>query len=205
MSSKAITNLARVDERAAAAISRGAPAERPAAPAGSRRRLLAAARRILWSLVRGRARGPRCALRELLRLFLKGAGQARLLRLLRDAAFAAAVAAALLATASPASAQGIDLADVAAGRGGFVVEGKGRPPSGIGWSVANAGDVNGDGIPDAIVAGRYCYYGCYTVPVYVVFGRADGGTIDLEDHDGLGVGEASVSMGASSEAFVVER
>ncbi|MBI4603677.1 MAG: FG-GAP repeat protein, partial [Planctomycetes bacterium] len=126
--------------------------------------------------------GPRWALRERLSAYLRAAGPGRLLRLLREAAFAAAVAAALLGAASPAGAiEAIELADVAAGQGGFAVEGKGRLPSDVGASVANAGDVNGDGIPDAIVGGRYCGYVCYTVPSYVVLGRADGAPMDLED------------------------
>jgi len=54
----------------------------------------------------------------------------------------------------------LDLADIAAGVGGFVVQGAGT-------SAAAAGDVNGDGFDDFIVGAPNAY-------AYVVFGRGDG-------------------------------
>ncbi|MBI4585255.1 MAG: VCBS repeat-containing protein [Planctomycetes bacterium] len=142
---------------------------------------MVAARRVLWRLLRYRGRLRRWAIRERLGAFLAAAGRGRLIRVLREAAFAAAVAAALLGLPSARPAQALELKDVAAGLGGFAARGVGRLPSHTGESVAGAGDVNGDGIPDAIVGGSGCDYFCYTVPSYVVFGRADGAPVELED------------------------
>lgn len=58
----------------------------------SRRALLPAARRVLWTLLRARVSWPRHALRERLRAFLCGACHGGLLRLVRETALAAAVA-----------------------------------------------------------------------------------------------------------------
>ncbi|MBI4601410.1 MAG: FG-GAP repeat protein [Planctomycetes bacterium] len=160
-------------------------------PLPFRRSLVAAARRRLWDLLRGEARRvargiARSALRRRLGDYVRRAPGVRLAGLLRSAALAGAVAAAL-AGGTPAAAKeieypAIDLADVAAGKGGFAVRGEGRLPSGTGSVLANAGDVNGDGIPDAIGGGRYCDYNrCSLGPTFVVFGRVAGAPIDLEE------------------------
>jgi hypothetical protein len=69
----------------------------------------------------------------------------------------------------------VNLADVAAGNGGFVIIG--APDSGdwSGISVSNAGDVNGDGLDD-VVLGAYL-----AGQSYVVFGKPDGAPVHLPD------------------------
>ncbi|MBI4582953.1 MAG: VCBS repeat-containing protein [Planctomycetes bacterium] len=159
---------------------------RPLAPAPSRRALLASARRVLWDLLRrsGEAR-PLPALRAVLRRrlgeFLRASAAGRLLAILRSAAVASAVAAALL-SGGPASAQNpeypaIELAAIARGEGGFVARGDGEPASQAGRSVAAAGDVNGDGLPDLIVGGTCSS----SAPIYVIFGKVDGAPIELSE------------------------
>ncbi|MBC8123005.1 MAG: FG-GAP repeat protein [Gemmatimonadaceae bacterium] len=72
----------------------------------------------------------------------------------------------------------IDLANL--GNGGFAIEGAAVEDS-TGNSVASAGDVNGDGIPDLIVgASRADPQGRSDAGrAYVVFGKADTATVDL--------------------------
>ena len=61
----------------------------------------------------------------------------------------------------------IDLVNVAAGNGGFVIHGK--DAGGLsGNSVASAGDVNGDGFADLIIGAPG------SSDAYVVFGHAAG-------------------------------
>ena len=71
---------------------------------------------------------------------------------------------------------GINLADIANGAGGFVINGQPVPAGdNSGFSVSSAGDVNGDGLVDLIIGassnGRS----------YVVFGKEDGTAVDLSD------------------------
>jgi FG-GAP repeat len=47
----------------------------------------------------------------------------------------------------------IDLANVAAGSGGFVIHGQDAGDK-SGYSVSSAGDVNGDGFDDLIIGAR---------------------------------------------------
>ncbi len=75
----------------------------------------------------------------------------------------------------------VDLADVVAGNGGFVINGvdvfdySGR-------SVSGAGDVNGDSLADVIVGARYAGKpGSFIGGSYVVFGKADGMAVELAD------------------------
>jgi hypothetical protein len=86
----------------------------------------------------------------------------------------------------------IDLAAVAAGTGGFVLRGEDNGDN-AGWSVASAGDINGDGFADLIIGarggdGRHLRdtNGTLTTSgvgdTYVVFGKASdewGAVIDL--------------------------
>jgi hypothetical protein len=67
-----------------------------------------------------------------------------------------------------------------------------------GWSVALAGDVNGDGFDDIIIGAPGTYsasYEGYTGAAYVVFGHANGFTIPIELRD-LSTSEGFVIYGA---------
>jgi hypothetical protein len=78
------------------------------------------------------------------------------------------------------SMAGIDLSAVAAGTGGFVINGQcTNDESGI--SVSNAGDVNGDGLADLIVGAHYSDLasGTNAGRSFLVFGKPSTGAIDL--------------------------
>jgi hypothetical protein len=82
----------------------------------------------------------------------------------------------------------VDLADVAAGNGGFAINGAATYDT-SGHSVSGAGDVNGDGLEDVVVGARLASPGgnAYAGASYVVFGKADGTPVDLADViDGAG-------------------
>ncbi len=70
----------------------------------------------------------------------------------------------------------IDLSNIAAGSGGFVINGQSVNEL-SGWSVSSAGDVNGDGLADLIVGAPYSANdaGCS----YVVFGKTDTTAVNL--------------------------
>ena len=78
----------------------------------------------------------------------------------------------------------VDLDAVAAGTGGFKIVAETTADS-VGWSVAAAGDVNGDGQGDLIVGGDKAPDGdgADTGAAYVIFGREGGfaGAVDLAD------------------------
>lgn len=85
----------------------------------------------------------------------------------------------------------VNLSDVAAGNGGFVINGEGQS-SISGGSVSSAGDVNGDGLDDLIVGTNpltaigvlAAIAGSQPVPTfksYVVFGKTDGTSVELSD------------------------
>jgi hypothetical protein len=73
----------------------------------------------------------------------------------------------------------VELSDVAAGIGGFAMDGE--PDDNVGRSLAGAGDINGDGLGDVLLGAD----GPNTVtPIgrtYVVFGRADTTLVSLAD------------------------
>ncbi len=74
----------------------------------------------------------------------------------------------------------VNLSDVAAGTGGFVINGI-DPGDFSGFSVSGAGDVNGDGLADVIVGADLADPGgnLSAGESYVVFGKADGTAVDL--------------------------
>lgn len=78
------------------------------------------------------------------------------------------------------SSVGVDLSTVAAGTGGFVINGQCQD-NGSGFSVSNAGDVNGDGIADLIVGTSYSTASGLTAAgrSYVVFGKTETSAINL--------------------------
>ena len=83
-------------------------------------------------------------------------------------------------SATPAASAAIDLVNVAAGIGGFVIHGVDAQDY-SGYSVSSAGDVNGDGFDDIIIGARFAD-GPGAAPgtrnqagdSYVVFGQAGG-------------------------------
>jgi hypothetical protein len=90
-------------------------------------------------------------------------------------------AAATLANVAMA-APPVELSDVAAGQGGFVIRGADSNDQ-SGASVAGAGDVNGDGLRDLII-GAYLADASGNVQAgesYIVFGKADTAAIELAD------------------------
>ena len=86
----------------------------------------------------------------------------------------------------------IDLSAVAAGSGGFVINGQCSLDY-SGWSVSSAGDVNGDGLADLLVGAYYSNPSGITGSgrSYVVFGKATTTAINLS------------AVAAGSEGFVI--
>ncbi|CAK0743893.1 hypothetical protein CCP3SC15_1290001 [Gammaproteobacteria bacterium] len=79
-------------------------------------------------------------------------------------------------------AAAIDLSTIVAGTGGFVINGQCERDY-SGWSVAHAGDVNGDGLADLIVGAFFSdpATGENAGRSYVVFGRTETTSIDLSN------------------------
>jgi len=78
----------------------------------------------------------------------------------------------------------LGLDDVAAGLGGFVIDGA-LVDQESGWAVSGGGDVDGDGLDDLLVTSIVADAG--TGRAWVVFGKDDGTAVDLADVD-MGVG-----------------
>ncbi len=127
----------------------------------------------------GRLIGRRPALERAARAHLRGRARSYLARVVSDRGFALAAAVALAASATATAHPPVELADVAAGTGGFVMTGIDAVDF-SGRSVSGAGDVNGDGLDDLIVGAPYGTGGASTTgESYVVFGKAGGMVVDL--------------------------
>lgn len=87
----------------------------------------------------------------------------------------------------------IDLSAIAAGNGGFLIRGGSLFGTNYGWSVAGAGDVNGDGLADLLV-GSPAANGAV-----VVFGKASTTQVDLGalGSGGFGISGGNDQAGAS--------
>lgn len=97
----------------------------------------------------------------------------------------------------------IDLDTIAAGQGGgFKISGV-LPGDDAGEAVADAGDVNGDGLADLLVGARYAAEGgVKTGAAYLVFGKTDGAAVSLADvKQGIG-GVALLGDAAGDKAGV---
>lgn len=90
----------------------------------------------------------------------------------------------------------VELSDVAAGTGGFVINAVSATDR-SGSAVSGAGDVNGDGLDDLIV-GAYedGSNGVNSGSSYVVFGKADGDAVELSDVQGGSSGDGFAIVGA---------
>ncbi len=108
----------------------------------ARRTLYRHTKRMLLRLLARRWKGPRTALEPAVRRFLRARPRGSLVRLVGDRGFALAAAATLLAAGTAGASPPIELADVAAGSGGFVING--IDPGDFSRScVCGAGDVVG--------------------------------------------------------------
>ncbi len=74
----------------------------------------------------------------------------------------------------------VQLSDIVAGSGGFVISGIDTYDY-SGFSVSGAGDVNGDGLADVVVGARFASPGGrhYAGESYIVFGKADTTPVEL--------------------------
>ncbi len=111
----------------------------------SRRRLYRQSKRVLTRLLTRRWSGPRWTLEPAVRRFLRARPRSFLARLLGDRGFALAAAVSLAAAGTAGALPPSERSDVAAGSGGFVMNGIDTYDL-SGTSVSGAGDVNGDGV-----------------------------------------------------------
>ncbi|WP_430407265.1 beta strand repeat-containing protein [Hydrogenophaga sp.] len=92
----------------------------------------------------------------------------------------------------------VELSDIDAGSGGFVINGQAFEYDHSGISVSSAGDVNGDGLADLIVGASEGdpATGDQAGRSYVVFGKTDGTAVELSNID-AGVGGFVINGQAS--------
>jgi len=130
----------------------------------------------------GRLRGRRTALERAARGFLRDRSRSYLARVVGDRRFALAAVTALVASTTATALPPVELSDVAAGNGGFGINGI-DPEDHSGESVSGAGDVNDDGLADVIVGAYFADPGGNSVAgeSYLVFGKADGTPVNLSD------------------------
>lgn len=90
----------------------------------------------------------------------------------------------------------VDLNTVGAGQGGFKIIGETSYDS-IGSHISSAGDVNGDGLDDLLLGARGNSAGGNSAgAAYVVFGKTDGGAVDL---DAVAAGQGSFKIIGEAE------
>jgi hypothetical protein len=89
------------------------------------------------------------------------------------------------------------------GSNGFLISGT-TSEGAAGYSVAQAGDVNGDGFDDIVIGTGHYYadYGEYVGAAYVVFGKAGGFTANLDINNLVGSNGFKV-VGATAGEFTI--
>ncbi|WP_199221241.1 S-layer family protein, partial [Limnohabitans sp. JirII-29] len=98
----------------------------------------------------------------------------------------------------------IELSNVAAGSGGFVINGQASGDN-SGFSVSGAGDVNGDGLADLLVSAPFSSTsaGSFAGRSYVIFGATDGTWANKTAVDQLGSAAADTLTGSTSAETLV--
>ena len=156
----------------------------------NRRTLYRSAKRVLRKSLSRRWTGSRESLERRIRAYLRDKDRGYLLRLVQRQAFAIAVAGSLLLGTALQAEVPIELLSVKGGTGGFVITDDVIDNYSNSSSVSGAGDVNGDGLDDLIVAGGIGYTN--VEQSFVVFGKASGAAVDLTEI-ALGTGGFSIN------------